>query len=1341
VADDNGYCFDQPTQCSHIDAMANPTATCTDALAAWGMDCVVAPWGGGDGCIARPTACSDIPAEEHCMASDLHCEWDGIGGACVPVPTTCGAITSASRCTSGEFGFPCAWGDSATCVDRPTWCGAITQLADAKSMCVNTSASWGLDCAWYPGMGCNGAPTDCVMLGYIDSPQAACTNALVERGMDCFWTSSNACMARPTCAQVPVERSPMPTGQNCYDKAAYGVDCDYDSVANVCVDRPPPVACGEFNGRVDAQARCTASAMRCEWRDNGCWDAPPTSCAHLRSSSTCLGSQAAHGWTCAWNATSSVCSTPATCADVASQTMCMLSSYYSPSTLVCNWVDNACTNRPASCDAVNALSIPHARCTAATESGLSCGWDAYASRCIDTHDISRCDGFDVLSFASLVCDSAKYFGHPIDCKWNASTATCESIITSCQVATTNAQCARASVDLGTTCVWESDVCKDAPPPPAPTCLDMHNATACAGAPGLSCTWYSGQCIPKLACSAINPTNAGMPGIPGYGCMDGAIYHGVECVYTGTACAAKPTNCSGFNAFADKQTACQGAPASMYCAWSGTACVDQPPPPTDRVPFTSQRGQFNLSLLYNQSALLLHRACGSFEMARLVRIEEHEPGNVDAVVQVIDLRAEPDSSTLCSSSIDPTTQRIDIRCTMRGVTVQVVVDSHASSSADADVDAVRFTVAPIEGWTMYNLSNAVRTRWVRMNEGNTTDASDPYVLDVDVGVVQEVRFPAGTPPSGDCLDVMMDTTASHFVLSGPTTYPRAHPWVPPPPADASPVYTAPARVNVIMVGLDRIASASQFLAACTIELQGVTGMTNDTTIVCTAVAQNATVTTVTAQMPVTAAQILQQFVAGGAGQSLDPGAFPIFATTTQILQEVDPMLPTQLSFNASACGVEYCRAGTGVCTNGMCGCAYDAATNLCLDSVSPGYVCASGAYTGFPDACAHPQTTADAIAYEPVCPDPDYRNIYPRRRFCSHVDASRLRMSLLFGDPNHPPVRIYAFHSRLTLLELIMRHRNESTGLVEVEGYVSGLFDGQQPVDSKVWSRLQFRAMHSSQTAQLVGLTFLGGIEGASDRYYHAAQWHYLAGVPRGAYAFWDKDAVTLTPMNNSGIHRNETVLVAVSTPGPAWECQLHKVYNPATGACEAGCANGMAGASCDIVCPFFPPERFNASTSLYMLPDCSGLACKPGYRQSFAGCAVDPYYNLPDTRAPDPTPVRSSSSSSSTKAEDILVDIVVPAVSGAIIVASIGFILTKQLIQPWLLKRKIAQLYAKTLPKSSSTKGRARTAAKPLLPHHAKTKARPSPSPSPHPQRSRPKQSKPGNTLKFIQILEHDLVE
>ena len=422
----------------------------------------------------------------------------------------------------------------------------------------------------------------------------------------------------------------------------------------------------------------------------------------------------------------------------------------------------------------------------------------------------------------------------------------------------------------------------------------------------------------------------------------------------------------------------------------------------------------------------------------------------------------------------------------------------------------------------------------------------------------------------------------------------------------------------------------------------TAATDD--IVVSSVTKAGTLTTITSTLPLTAAQILQQFLSTDASRTMSPFLFPIFSTTTQVLVTVvgNSTAPSA-SYDFTCDNGANCY-GVGSCFNGLCGCIPDA-DDVCLSGTIPNLMqphsqCVSGASlpTPYADVCASTLSTVDELVYTAGSCESHGAgmvNLYPRRRFCQRRDYAnsmdRTVFTGLLGNPydygnSTGGLRLFTISSPLTMDELL--HQQNQTVAV-TQAYVSNLYDNAAPVTSKVWAQVEFdTTMYSANSVQLTRLVFLDAIEGDRRYYFQGDRWLAYPNntLPAGAYAYWD---ATLGQVG--------------------WECQLQYIYNPSSGACEPGCNNGLVGPDCSVAfsntsipCAV---RSFNPNTTLYVSYGCDDAVCLPGYFLGAFGC-------VPNLAVPVFVITNASSSSSSVSSIDVIV-IVFASLAGVLVLGSV----------------------------------------------------------------------------------------
>jgi len=436
---------------------------------------------------------------------------------------------------------------------------------------------------------------------------------------------------------------------------------------------------------------------------------------------------------------------------------------------------------------------------------------------------------------------------------------------------------------------------------------------------------------------------------------------------------------------------------------------------------------------------------------------------------------------------------------------------------------------------------------------------------------------------------------------------------------------------------------------------------DDVLVSSVVDVNSTSTVVSSTVQLTAAQILQQFLASDDAQKLDAVTFPIFSTTSRVVV-VSTDAPTTAAYdttcnNGATCG------GIGACVTGLCACIADAQTDVCSDDSLPftptaSQQCVGGASSHYADVCASTASTVDRLVYgDDTCASRhvDFVNLYPMRRFCqSRNYAASADRNVFIGilgdaaDSNVAGLRLFTVSTPSTMDQLNST-RDSATGVVALRAYVSNLYDNAAPVASKVWAHVEFTTLVSATVdnssalamVQLTRLAFLDSIEGDRRYYFQANRWHAYPNdsLPTGSYAYWDADGGQV-----------------------AWACQLWHVYNPATLECEPGCDNGLTGADCDTPLTAACVVRsFNATTTLYVGYTCDSIVCRDGYQRGAFACELPP-------NGPIDNPIIVVTSSSQSSSSSSSVDVVVIVAICAAIFAAAGVTLSARAL--WHAKKK-----------------------------------------------------------------------
>ncbi len=282
---------------------------------------------------------------------------------------------------------------------------------------------------------------------------------------------------------------------------------------------------------------------------------------------------------------------------------------------------------------------------------------------------------------------------------------------------------------------------------------------------------------------------------------------------------------------------------------------------------------------------------------------------------------------------------------------------------------------------------------------------------------------------------------------------------------------------------------------------------------------------------------------------------------------------------------------GRCSLGACGCFPVDADGFCLNTtLSLGYTVPANVvcrrFPGTPDSCESQYTTANRIDYmvgdECRAKNPKYRNVFPLRRYCQHIDHTLgndvHNAAAYFGRrPSLPCTNCTGEETIARLYTLYFPETpvaNTTDGfLLRRYAYVSKLYGDERPVENKRWAWVEARYVHDFGIYQLSRLIFLPGTEGGAQWYYADGVWNYV-GCAAGEYAIGPKECV----------------------------CQLNHVRHPTTGLCVAGCNNGKTGIDCetelaDANCNF----NINSLTS-FITQDCTKMVCKAGAFIEFNRC-------------------------------------------------------------------------------------------------------------------------------------------
>lgn len=695
------------------------------------------------------------------------------------------------------------------------------------------------------------------------------------------------------------------------------------------------------------------------------------------------------------------------------------------------------------------------------------------------------------------------------------------------------------------------------------------------------------------------------------------------------------------------------------------------------PYNSYSGQVGYAYVKSYTGVEAHwnLNCSVVESARVVQVAQYDSTRT-ILRKVLDLRM---SDVTCTTPLPLSTPTFNTTCVSTqqlGQTVTVVLRFNPWYYQDLSrglgltnpnimTDGLVIDVFVISGWPAFTVGNDVV---VAVLEG--FDVPDVYeaglylspqkVLGLpSIGGGVNIWFPpyadawynAGNPQACTDVDALMDTTntipptpactsyayasACSLVANcewtgGPTCVSSgAAGWIPPvnvtlglPSTDATGQPLDPNAIpstQVVTISLPdvNVVDKATFSAALVGEITTLTGLVDSTfTQVAAIETVNHTSTVAQVSMPVTAMQVLLEFITLG-GTALfqaNPVQFqqkyPIlfgsssFAVKPQIVDGTYP-LPFETEFDSSCGNGTYCSTfPSSMCTEGLCGCMpVDFLTDVCTSGSLPiasvnTTFCVSGSPIQVADACESILSTADQLAYG-GCPcaerNANYVNVMPFRCYCQDpsqpLGSDRYTFIGILGNPFASNGTRYTISSPYTLDQLVRLYRNASTGVVSFQAYVSNLFQNAQPTDSKAWALVEFVSYYSATTPvqlQLTRLAFLQPVEGGRAVYYAGSQWNFfetIAGfaLPRGAYAYAVNGAVQSS-------------------------CLLYTVFNPASGACEPGCSNGYYGTRCNLWLPTtcIIGSTFDPVSTLYVSYDCSSYVCQPGYAQDFRGCSPIP---------------------------------------------------------------------------------------------------------------------------------------
>ncbi len=405
-------------------------STCADAAnATYNMSCSWKESGGSSGWCEDSTACWNFREEPGCTGAG--CAWDGTA-YCQEV--SCWNYDSSEECNS-RAGSGCEW-DGWNCVETSGCWGSYSEVA-----CDGVSG-----CQWQSNAWC--AQTSC--WNFADN--ASCTNS----SLGCVW-SVNEWMEGG-------QGGGMGSGgggsggfcedaMNCYSittqQTCEAADCKWDGQWNSCME----AGCWNYFDDVNCTA-ATVGGANCAWNadwsycyEPGCWDY--------------LNDTACAGAGCTWNAQYSYCKEGG-CWDAGTAGEC------SGLGAGCTWMSSS-----GWCEEENCWSLTNASCSG---SALGCQWQegewgGYCSQlgCWNNNN-------------SVNCTAGSENG--VGCAWNADWSYCYR--PGCWNAVDNASCTS-----GSNCEWvDSGQCKEQ------GCWDYANTTSCTTGPGAAagCQWgNSGWC--------------------------------------------------------------------------------------------------------------------------------------------------------------------------------------------------------------------------------------------------------------------------------------------------------------------------------------------------------------------------------------------------------------------------------------------------------------------------------------------------------------------------------------------------------------------------------------------------------------------------------------------------------------------------------------------------------------------------------------------------------------------------------------------------------------------------------------------------------------------------------
>lgn len=244
--------------------------------------------------------------------------------------------------------------------------------------------------------------------------------------------------------------------------------------------------------------------------------------------------------------------------------------------------------------------------------------------------------------------------------------------------------------------------------------------------------------------------------------------------------------------------------------------------------------------------------------------------------------------------------------------------------------------------------------------------------------------------------------------------------------------------------------------------------------------------------------------------------------------------------------------------------------------------------------------------------------------------------------------LFTIQSRYTIPELLTSFRDPITQNICFNTYISNLYDGEQPVNSKAWAHICFDSFYSNTTVQLTHVRILDSIEGDANYYYANNRWNAFSNDEiKITVEYTDATMNTFTTRFPKMPAITSTsasyAMYNLTSRTPYTLCRAHTVYNPDNGRCEPGCNNGNSGVRCHIPISELTTSMeagasrrllqvptggtancivpsFDEATMVYINYACTYAQCKHGYALSaFQGCVVDP--NAYSAGGSDPQPV------------------------------------------------------------------------------------------------------------------------